>query len=204
MSKKRKQKKPKKQENNNKITEKYHRTPEDMLFGFIAVFSLLFGLMFYGASANFKVDAAPQAKFKSVPKLEKNTNKLISDYPIKQMAPYLAKQDKKVAAFLLAIAKKESNWGKFSPKMAGRECYNYWGYRGQENTTASGYSCFKDPAQAVKVVGNRIEELIAQNIDTPREMVMWKCGAACSAHGANGEAKWVKDVGYYYNKVYKL
>ncbi|MFA5872251.1 MAG: hypothetical protein WC858_06075 [Parcubacteria group bacterium] len=204
MPKKKKQKKQEAQKKENKITEKYHRTPEDIIFGFVAAFSLAFALLFYGASANFKADPAPQAKFRSAAKLEKNVNTLISNYPIKQMAPYIAKQDKKVAAFLLAIAKKESNWGKLSPKKFGQECYNYWGYRGQENTTNSGYSCFQSPAQAVKVVGSRIEDLIAQNVDTPREMVMWKCGSACTARGANGEAKWVKDVGYYYNKVYKL
>jgi hypothetical protein len=107
-----------------------------------------------------------------------------------------------VAAFLVAIAKKESNWGMFSPKKNGRDCYNYWGYRGSYNQTKSGYSCFDSPKQAVKVVGNRIEELVANNIDTPQEMLLWKCGQRCSAKTSNGAAKWVRDVDLYYKKFF--
>lgn len=122
-------------------------------------------------------------------------------YPIEEMAPFIAGKNKKVAAFLVAIAKKESNWGVHSPKKQGKNCFNYWGYRGPENPTASGYSCFSSPRQAVNVVGKRINSLVSQKVDTPREMVMWKCGDACTRSGARGEAKWVRDVGFYYDKV---
>jgi len=127
--------------------------------------------------------------------------KLTKGYPISEMVPFIAKKDKKVAAFLVAIAKKESNWGVYSPKKRGRTCYNYWEYRGPENPTRSGYSCFVSPRQAVNVVGRRIKNLVAQKVDTPREMVLWKCGDACTRSGARGEAKWVRDVGFYFEKV---
>jgi hypothetical protein len=117
-----------------------------------------------------------------------------------KMAPYIANQDKDVAAYLVAIAKKESNWGKHSPKKEGQDCFNYWGYRGQENPTDSGYSCFNTPRQAVNVVGERIGELLAQNIDTPREMVVWKCGSDCSVFDPESVAKWIQDVDWYYRK----
>jgi len=106
-----------------------------------------------------------------------------------------------VASYLVAIAKKESNWGKFSPKKDGRECYNYWGYRGTYNQTESGYSCFRSPSQAVSVVGKRIEELISQNIDTPREMVVWKCGSDCSVFSQSSVNEWIDDVGFYFQKI---
>ena len=118
-----------------------------------------------------------------------------------EMASHIARKDKKTAAFLVAIAKKESNWGIYSPEKNGKSCYNYWGYRGPENPTSSGYSCFSSPRHAVNVVGKRIKNLVAQKVDTPREMVMWKCGDACTRSGARGEAKWVRDVGFYYKKV---
>jgi hypothetical protein len=134
---------------------------------------------------------------------EKKIEATVSGYPIEKMSPYIAYKDKKVATFLLAIAKKESNWGKFSPKKDGQECWNFWGYRGPENPTPSGYSCFNSPKQAVKVVGGRIQELVDANIDTPREMAVWKCGYDCSWDNPGAVDKWVTDVGYYYKKIYE-
>jgi hypothetical protein len=126
---------------------------------------------------------------------------IVKDHPMQEMATDLAKKDKKVAAFLIAIAKKESNWGKHSPKKNGKECYNYWGYRGSYNATDSGYSCFDSPAQAISVVGGRIEDLINQQIDTPEKMVVWKCGRSCSWDNPTAVRKWISDVSLYYNKV---
>jgi hypothetical protein len=120
---------------------------------------------------------------------------------MQEMVTDLAKKDKKVAAFLIAIAKKESNWGKHSPKKNGKECYNYWGYRGSYNATDSGYSCFDDPAQAISVVGGRIQDLIGQKIDTPEKMVVWKCGRSCSWDNPAAVQKWISDVSLYYDKV---
>lgn len=176
-------------------------TPEDFFFGFLTAVSLVFALLCFRSVAAIPVSSPPQAEGKSDSKLQRDIKKLVKGYPIAEMAPYIAGKDKKTAAFLIAIAKKESNWGIHSPKKRGKTCYNYWGYRGPENPTVSGYSCFSSPRQAVNVVGKRIKNLVAQKVDTPREMVMWKCGDACTRSGARGEAKWVRDVEFYYKKV---
>ena len=143
---------------------------------------------------------APIVRYNLPSKMEKQVRKMVADHPIEEMVPYISDQDKDVAAYLVAIAKKESNWGKFSPKKDGKECYNYWGYRGTYNQTQSGYSCFDSPEQAVRVVGERIGELIDQDIDSPQKMVVWKCGRVCSAHSSYSVAKWIQDVDLYYRK----
>lgn len=129
---------------------------------------------------------------------------LLAKHPISAMVPYIAKRDKKVAAYLVAIAKKESDWGKHTPKKNGRECYNFWGYRGKENTTESGYSCFASPEQAVKIVGDKIEKLINQKINTPERMIVWKCGRTCAGHDPRDVRKWISDVAFYYGKMISL
>ena len=123
---------------------------------------------------------------------------LTKGHPIETMASEIAKKDKIVAAFLVGIAKKESDWGKHSPKKNGKDCFNYWGYKGNYNLTDSGYSCFDSPDQAVKVVGGRIEELISQRINTPERMVVWKCGRTCAGHDPAGVKKWISDVSSYF------
>ncbi|MFH1183198.1 MAG: hypothetical protein V1690_02970 [Candidatus Moraniibacteriota bacterium] len=133
---------------------------------------------------------------------EGKIKELVSGHPIERMASYLAKENGQTASFLIAIAKKESNWGKHSPQKAGRDCYNYWGYRGGYKPTESGYSCFDSPKQAVETVGERIDNLIGKKIDTPAEMVIWKCGSDCEAAGGQTAAnKWIADVGLYYRKL---
>lgn len=135
---------------------------------------------------------------------KKNAEEIIQDKPMQNMIEAVAKRDTQTAAYLVAIAKKESNSGKFAPKDEnGKECYNYWGYRGSQKTTKSGYSCFDSPEQAVGVVGDRIQILsqIGER-DTPREMVIWKCGANCAAAGGHAAAKkWIADVALYYEKL---
>ena len=126
---------------------------------------------------------------------------IVEGHPIEVMASEIAKKDKRVAAFLIAIAKKESNWGKYSPKKNGRDCYNYWGYRGSYNATESGYSCFDNPAQAISIVGGRIEDLISQEIDTPEKMIVWKCGRLCNQDNQKEVQKWIDDVSLYYDKI---
>jgi hypothetical protein len=200
MAKKKKQNKKKKQKL--KIIQKGFKTPEDMLFGFLAAFSIAFAFFFFTAAKSPVPEAKLTVHANKSEKLEKDIKKLVSGYPINQMAPFIAKKDGKVAAYLVAIAKKESNWGKFTPKKNGKECYNYWGFRGSYNSTESGYSCFDSPAQAVNMVGKRIGNLVAQNIDTPREMVVWKCGRSCSSHSSRDASKWVRDVDFYYKKLY--
>jgi len=185
------------------ITEKYLKTPEDILFGFLVAFSLIFIAFCFHSEKIAYPEAVAQVRPKAPAKMAKNIGKVVSDYPIEKMIPYIAKQDKKVAAFLVAIAKKESNWGVHTPKKDGKECFNYWGYRGKENTTDSGYSCFDSRAQAVNIVGKRIKKLVAQDIDTPREMLVWKCGGNCSAETGQGASKWIRDVDFYYKKMQK-
>ena len=133
--------------------------------------------------------------------LEESILKLVAGYPIEEMAESISKQDGKVAAFLVAIAKKESAWGKHTPKKNGKKCFNYWGYRGSENQTESGYSCFDSPEHAVAVVGERIQKLVNQGLNTPEKMLVWKCGSTCAGHDPAGVRKWVSDVSLYVNKL---
>ncbi len=133
--------------------------------------------------------------------LERKVRELTKGYPIEEMAPEIAKQDSQVAAFLVAIAKKESNWGKRTPKYKGKECYNYWGFRRKRLLMgSSGHTCFDSPEEAVRTVADRIEDLVAKGIDTPREMVLWKCGR-CNGPASVGAGKWIADVQLYYNRM---
>lgn len=178
------------------------KNSEEAVFVGLVVLSLVFVGLCFGEIRNDVRQPLSIAKENSSSGLERKIRVMASDHPIQKMAPYISKQDEKVAAYLVAIAKKESDWGKYSPKKRGKECFNYWGYKGRYNRNAAGYSCFKTRAQAVNVVGKRLENLIAKKIDTPREMVLWKCGSACTARSSSDAAKWVSDVSLYYRKVY--
>lgn len=172
---------------------------ENVLVIFLLAFCLFFGLAMFVSGERMRNE---KEAIVPAPYIDPKLQKMVGGFPMENMLPYLSEKDKQVAAYLVAIAKKESNWGKFSPKKEGRECFNYWGYRGPENTTASGYSCFRNPQQAVAVVGSRVGELIAQKIDTPREMIVWKCGRNCEAAGGQAAAeKWIQDVDYYYGQL---
>jgi len=126
----------------------------------------------------------------------------IKGKPMEAMAPYIAKQPRMVAAFIVGIAMKESKFGVYAPHdSSGRDCHNYWGYRGPENTTASGYSCFDSPEHAILVIGKKINKLVAQGISNPAEMVSWKCGSTCSWDNPENVRKWVADVGVNFYKI---
>jgi hypothetical protein len=126
----------------------------------------------------------------------------IKGKPMEDMAPYIAKQPRTVAAFIVGIAMKESKFGVYAPHDAnGNDCHNYWGYRGPENTTASGYSCFTSPEHAVQVVGKKINKLVAQGISNPTEMISWKCGSTCAGHGTENVRKWIADVGVNFYRI---
>jgi len=127
-------------------------------------------------------------------------SQLVSGHPIEKMLPYIAKREKKTAQFLIAIAKKESNWGLHAPRLNGQDCYNYWGYKGG-GKTALGYSCFDSPEQAISVVGDRIQSLIDKDINTPSKFLVWKCGSSCSSHNPQDVRKWVSDVEMYIKKT---
>lgn len=135
--------------------------------------------------------------------LQKSTD-MMRGYPMEAMAPYIAQEDPQVAAFLIAIAKKESAWGKRAPKLHGQDCYNYWGFRQKRVRMGSGgHTCFDSPREAVRVVSARIEDLIDKKYDTPQKMIVWKCGFSCQDHSSMSIAKWVQDVDYYYDMMYQ-
>lgn len=173
-----------------------HLRIEDVFFCILVVFSLSFSAIIFQTGINENKPPVPQ-----ISEFEMQIKDMTKGHPIEAMVPYIAQKDKKTASYIVAIGKKESNWGKFSPKKNGQDCYNYWGYRGPENPTRSGYSCFDSPEQAVEVVGGRIDRLIAQEIDTPREMKVWKCGRDCSWDNPANVNKWVSDVGFYVKKL---
>ncbi len=138
--------------------------------------------------------------------LEKKVKKMVKGYPIEKMIPYIMEKDKTVVAFLIGIAKKESNWGKRVPVLNGQDCYNYWGYRGQRRLMGSGgHTCFNSRKDAVDAVAKRISWLINdRNLDTPSKMVVWKCGSSCAATGGQAAArKWISDVSIYFEKLNK-
>jgi hypothetical protein len=159
-------------------------------------------------SAGLRANSTP-VTFMSPPNprtaLENNVRKVVSGYPIEAMAPYIARHDKTTAAFLVGIAKKESNWGKRVPRSEdGADCFNYWGYRGAGSRgIAMGHGCFGSPKEAVAVVSKRIDKLVNEyDFDTPEELIVWKCGWSCSGHSDKSVKKWISDVTIYFNKVY--
>ncbi len=136
--------------------------------------------------------------------LERDLERMVEGHPIADMLPYISRENPETAKYLVSIAKKESNWGKYSPKNdSGETCYNYWGFRRQTGeVTESGYSCFKSPQEAVAVVGSRLNYLIWDlRLDTPEELAVWKCGSTCTGHSEYGVEKWIRDVGYYARKI---
>jgi len=165
------------------------------------VFCLSFTLFFYLLAKRLENSINFEPKILSVQ--QQKILKMISGFPMEKMGNKIIEKNPKVATYLVAIGKKESNWGMYSPKKDGRDCYNYWGYMGTYNQTKSGYSCFDSPEQAVDEVGERIQELLDQKIDTPREMVVWKCGSDCSVFSAGSVSDWINDVSYYYYELNK-
>lgn len=147
------------------------------------------------------VSVTPQPKKNA--NLEKEIDKMVKGYPIEDMVPYIASKDKQVAAFLVAIAKKESAWGKRRPVLNGENCYNYWGFRlKSESMGSGGHTCFDNPKQAVDTVAARIEELVTDyDRDTASKMIVWKCGLSCASHDPDSVKKWISDVDYYYKQV---
>lgn len=136
--------------------------------------------------------------------LEATISTMVSGYPIAVMAPAIASYDRAVAALIVGIAKKESDWGKHVPLTpSGEDCFNYWGYKGAGTRgTAMGHGCFGSPEEAVIAVGNRLTELVAirQGSD-PSSMIIWKCGSSCATHSKESVRKWISDVDIYYQKI---
>lgn len=198
--------KPKKQKKEQEKISRNLDMPDlaNVMYVFLIAISIVYGTLLWSAGETFRYDkdfTVPKTTATPSP-LENKIKKLVNGYPIDRMTRYISRQDDRTAAFLIGVAKKESDWGKYSPKKGGKECYNYWGYRGTYNQTQSGYSCFDSPGQAVAVVSNRMKELIAQNIDTPEEMVIWKCGRMESCLESSAAQKWIDDVDLYRSKFY--
>lgn len=133
--------------------------------------------------------------------LEKKIEEMTEGFPISQMTLPISELSQEAAYYMIAIAKKESNWGKHSPEKNGRDCFNYWGFKGGYNPTSGGYSCFETPEQAVDAVGGRIEELLNQGVKTPSQFLVWKCGSTCAGHDPKDVSKWVTDVGSVLNSI---
>ncbi|OGI22161.1 MAG: hypothetical protein A2808_04020 [Candidatus Moranbacteria bacterium RIFCSPHIGHO2_01_FULL_55_24] len=170
---------------------------------FLFVSMLVTGLLFAASMSVEELSKPePQVSVEEM-RLEHDVRKMVAGYPIERMMPYIVKQDKTTAAFLVGIAKKESNWGKRIPTQNGRDCYNYWGYRGAGSRgKAMGHGCFGSEQEAIETVSKRLDTLIGDyRFDTPEELVVWKCGWTCSGHSAKSVDKWIADVGYYANQI---
>lgn len=133
----------------------------------------------------------------------KQISELVRGYPIEAMLPYILDKDRVVAAFLIGIAKKESNWGKHIPVLDGQDCFNYWGYRGVRRLMGTGgHTCFNSRKDAVDTVAQRIESLVySSKLDTPAKMIIWKCGYSCDGHSRESVRKWIADVDTYFEQL---
>ena len=139
--------------------------------------------------------------------LEDEIRQMVRGYPIEEMVPEIAKQDRMVAAFMIGIAKKESGWGVHVPVLNGEDCYNYWGYRGiRDRMGTGGHTCFDSPKDAVDTVAKRVSFLVSNNnLTTPDEMVgTWKCGSRSNCVNTGGQAsadKWARDISIYFDQL---
>ena len=129
--------------------------------------------------------------------------RMLSGKPIERMIPLIAKRDRETAAFLVAIARKESSWGEHVPSLDGIDCFNYWGYKGRGSRgVGMGHACFGSPEEAIETVGNRIAILIHEKkLNSPERLIVWKCGSSCAGHSPESVAKWIADVRFIYTKV---
>ncbi|MDP2838216.1 MAG: hypothetical protein Q8O53_02990 [Candidatus Moranbacteria bacterium] len=176
-----------------------------LFYGVFLALSLFLSVTLCGASqvvANMRIDFPPGNIGQLV--FEHKMRTLVTGYPIEAMSTLISEQNKTTAAFLVGIAKKESNWGKRVPRAAdGSDCYNYWGYRGAGSRgIAMGHGCFGSPEEAVGIVGGRLDTFVEDyKFRTPQEMIVWKCGFSCAGHSNTSVKKWIADVGYYYDQV---
>ena len=173
-----------------------------VLIIFVATFVLISYMRSF--STDTGSNATSVKPIKVTTPLDKEITKMVAGYPIEQMTPYILKQDPKTAMFLIAIAKKESAWGERKPVLNGQDCYNYWGFRLKTDKMGSGgHTCFDSPQQAVDTVASRIDQMVNQeNIQTPKDMIVWKCGYGCQDSAKTpDEKKWISDVNYYYSDM---
>lgn len=156
------------------------------------------------SSVDMEKKLAAEAISRQQKKFESKIVEMVKGYPIEKMAPYIAKEDPLVAAFFIAIAKKESSWGQRVPVNSGNDCYNYVGFRLKTKEMGSdGHSCFSSPKEGFEVTVKRIKSLIYnEKMTTAKKMVSpWKCGYDCSWDSPEAVQKWISDVDYYLKQV---
>lgn len=136
--------------------------------------------------------------------LKQEIQELAKGFPLEEMAGAIARYDREIAGLIVGIGKKESNWGKRTPKLLGEECYNYWGYRGvgTRGFTPDGYGCWEKPEEAVKTIGDRLVKLREIRLSAePARMIVWKCGNSCAGHSDESVRKWIADVNFYFQEI---
>lgn len=183
------------------------RLSHDIFFGtFLSLAIVLTGLLF----ASGRQIAATEVAFPQIDVrqalLENKIHRMVAGHPIEEMSEIIARENKTTAAFLVGIAKKESNWGKRVPRAEdGSDCYNYWGYRGAGSRgIAMGHGCFGSPEEAVGIVGGRLDTFVNEyKFKTAEDLIVWKCGWSCDGHSNQSVKKWIADVGYYTRKFDK-
>jgi hypothetical protein len=181
------------------------RVPGELFYGAFLGLSLLLTGLFLGGARNVQALELPEATISPTQfRLERDVHRMVKGYPIDDMLPYITTQDRDTAAFIVGIAKKESNWGKRVPRTeTGEDCYNYWGFRGEGSRgMAMGHGCFGSRKEAVRVVSKRIDTLMHEyDRTTAKEMVVWKCGYSCVGHSDESVEGWISDVSFYAEQV---
>lgn len=205
MKRKKTQKKPQKKPVSQPVDLATLQISFNVFFGIVVSLSLFITGLLYGACLRVSaVEIALPTISDRQMFLEHKINRVVDGYPIEAMAPYIAERNKLTAAFLVGIAKKESNWGKRIPVDAdGADCFNYWGYKGAGSRGVEmGHGCFGSPEEAIGIVGGRLDTLVQEyKFRTSAEMIVWKCGWSCDGHSSQSVKKWISDVGIYFDKV---
>jgi hypothetical protein len=191
-----------------KISQRFHKfNPERLkkpLFLMLLIFLMIMVLFIQDFGNRAKKETGfNSAYLENKVALENKIRGMTKGHPMEDMTYYISNKDKMTAAFLVAIAKKESDWGEHVPVLDGKDCFNYWGYRGiRDRMGSGGHTCFDSPKDAVDTVSKRLSYLIKENgIDTPKELVVWKCGRNCRSQNQEEVKKWIEDVALYYEKV---
>ncbi len=168
----------------------------------LGLFLVVFALVLYDEGVNLFDPVLVLVDHSPDPVLAARASEMLDGTPMAVMVPSIARQKPEIAALLVAIGKKESQWGERVPVLDGRDCYNYWGYRGKaEEMGTGGHTCFRSPEHAVRVVSKRLRKLVhGEGLDTPEKLIVWKCGYSCAGHDPEGVEKWKSDVRYYYDR----
>lgn len=194
-----------------------------VIFGMFTM-SMIYKYLGQSVSANIQENQGAQEEMENVPEkdisidsryftqllseedlpqavLEKKMEEMVAGYPIEKMIPLIVEKDPVVAAFIISIAKQESDWGKHVPVYKGEDCWNYWGYRGKNPVGTGGHTCFDSPEDAVDTVAKRLEFLVSnKRLNTPAKMIIWKCGD-CSWDNQRDMQRWISAVNMYFQKL---